>query len=436
MKRGIRFAVLLAALASLILLMGCTLGSSVESLFALPQLPEEYRELSAMLEGFLDEGYTYVTPTVGPNVEPVQMVDLDGDSIKEAVALLQRSGETDPLRVMVFRQSNSGFERLCTVEHTGAGVDSINYYDMTGDGTAELVIGWRGENERQTLSVYRMGRETLLLLESEYTEYMMKDLTGSGEPGLLLLRENAPFSSVAEYYTWETDILRLTQHCPIDREMREISRGSMVGGSIAGGIPAVFLTCVNSSNAATTEVLICDEGAGLINVASDYTTHLYCQLDPQDVDGDGITEIPYPVQNTNGDQNSASKDTLVSWMRCDASGNLVKVSETYHCQSYGWYITLPEEQWDRITVMNGDIISGENCVEFSLDGKPIAALYSITCENRESRAQMGDRFIVTRLPGTIYAGEVYDAAADDEAITALRNRFSMIVNTWESAGKE
>ena len=436
MKRRIQVMALVVALASLLLLTGCTLGSSVESLFALPQLPEEYRELSATLEGMLDEGYTYVTPTVGPNVESVQMVDLDGDNVKEAVALMQRSGETDPLRVLVFRQNGSNFERYCTVEHSGVGVDSINYYDMTGDGTAELVIGWRGENEQQTLSVYRVGRETLPLLENDYAEYMLKDLTGSGEAGLLLLRENGVFGSVAEYYTWQTDILRLTQSCVIDSEMSEISRGSLVGGSIAGGIPAVFLTCVNGSNTATTDVLICDAEKGLINVTNNRTPHLYCQLDPQDVDGDGITEIPYPIKNASGDQTGAGKDTLVSWMRCDADGNLEKVSETYHCQSYGWYITLPEEQWDRITVMSGDIISGENCVEFSLNGKPITALYSITCENRESRAQMGDRFLVTRLPGTIYAAEIYDAAVDGADITALRNNFSLIVSTWDSTRKE
>lgn len=436
MKRRIRFTALLLALASLLLLTGCTLGSSVESLFALPQLPEEYRELSATLEGLLNEGYAYVTPTVGPNVESVQMVDLDGDNTKEAVALMQRSGETNPLRVMVFCQSDGVFERLCTVEHTGMGVDSINYYDMTGDGMAELVIGWREENEGQTLSVYGVGRETLPLLESEYTEYIMKDLTGSDEPGLLLLRESEPLGTAAEYYTWQTDILRLTRSCFINREMSEISRGSMVGGSVIGGIPAVFLTCVDSNNSATTEVLLCDPETGLMDVTAACAPHFYCQLDPQDVDGDGVTEIPCPIRYSDGDRSNLEKDTLVSWMRCDESGNLIKVAETYHCQSYGWYITLPEEQWDRITVMSGDIISGENCVEFSLDGKPIAALYSITCENRESRAQMGDRFIVTRLPGTIYAGEIYDAVADGTDITALRGSFSMIVNTWESAKKE
>lgn len=436
MKHRIRFAALLMALASLLLLTGCTLGSSVESLFVLPQLPEEYRELSAALDSLLEEGYTYVTPTAGPNVESVQMVDLDGDNTKEAVALMQRMGEPDPLRVMVFKQSDNGFERLCATEHAGTGIDSINYYDITGDGRAELVVGWREENDAQTLCVYCVGQETLPLLESDYGEYLMKDLAGSGKPGLLILREDVHFGTVAEYYTWQTDILRLTQSCTINSGMSEISRGSMVGGSIAGGIPAVFLTCVDSSNTVTTDVLICSAESGLIHVVSDYLPRPYCQLDPQDVNGDGVTEIPCPIKNAGGDQSSTIKDTLVSWMRCDADGNLVKVSETYHCRSYGWYVTLPEEHWDRVTVMNGDIISGENCVEFSLEGKPVAALYSITCENRESRAQMGDRFIVTRLPGTIYAGEIYDAAADGAAVTALRNSFSMIVSTWDSAGKE
>ena len=127
----------------------------------------------------------------------------------------------------------------------------------------------------------------------------------------------------------------------------------------------------------------------------------------------------------------------VSWLRYDEQGKAKKAAETYHCQSYGWYMTCPEKYWNQVTVSSSDVISGENRVEFSLRGIPFAALYSITCENRESRAQIDTRFIVKRLPGTIYAGEIYDVDADNgEAVEAFRQNFSLIVDTWDTAGKE
>ena len=434
MKRSIRWIILVAALVSLLALTGCTLGSSVESLFTLPQLPEEYRGLSETLETMLDEGYIYLTPTVGPNIEPVQMVDLDADGTKEAVVLMQHNGDSAPLKVMVFHQSGGSFERLCTVEKQGVGIDSIDYRDLTGDGVSELLIGWRNERDKQRISVHLAEHEALPLMESGYEEYLVQDMTGDGTPGLVLISTDFRGTPIAKYYAWETDILRQLYACGISSETEELSRGSMVGGYLDGGIPAVFLTAVREGNMATTEILACKDGE-FVSIAPQNESRYYCQLDPQDIDGDGITEVPYPLQST--DSTAAAKDTVVQWRRYDAFGTWRKVSETYHCQSYGWYITWPEEYWNGITVSNGDIITGENCAELFLRGKPVAAVYSITCENRESRAQMGDRFIVMRLPGTIYSAEIYgETAADGASITALRDSFSLIVNTWDLSGKE
>lgn len=425
---------LLVALVTLLSLTGCTLGSSVESLFTLPQLPEEYRGLSQTLETMLDEGYTYLTPTVGPNIEPVQMVDLDTDGVKEAVALLRRSGDSQPLKVMVFRQNGGSFEKFCTVEHIGESIDSISYQDLTGDGTAELLIGWRGDDNRKSISVHLVDREALSLLETRYDEYAVHDLTGAGMPGLLIISEGFLNQSSAQYYTWETDIFCLNCSCRIDSDAESLSRGSLLGGYLADGTPAMFLTAVKNRTLAATEILTCVDRE-LINIAPGGEERLYCQLNPQDIDGDGTTEVPYPVQTA--DITAETKNAVVQWIGFAADGSKYKVAETYHCQSYGWFVTWPEEYWNGITVSNGDIISGENCAEFFLHSKPIAAIYSITCENRESRAEMGDRFIVMRLPDTVFAGEVYDEPfAGGQEIQALRDGFSLIVNTWDTGGKE
>lgn len=436
MNRKIRWVALLTVLASLFLLTGCTLGNSVESLFTLPQLPEEYQELSETLDQMLDAGYSYITPTQGPNIESVQMVDLDGDGCKEAIALLQHSGETKPLKVMIFRQNESHFDCICTVENAAMGIDSINYHDLTDDGVAELLLGWHGEDEEKTLSVYRIDNAAFPLLEQEYAEYMIKDLTGQGLPGLVLLRESRYHEPFAEYYTCQMDKLHLDSTCGINSDMAAIRRGSVVGGFLEDGIPAVFITGVQGRNLAMTDALIYGS-EGLVNAVQGYAPYHYCQMDPQDINGDGITEVPYRLLGPEDDDTVAVKDTLVNWLCYNRFGGSKKVAETYHCQSFGWYVTLPEKVWDSVTASNSDTLNGENCVEFFVQDKPAAAIYSITCENRESRAKMGDRFIVTRLPDTIYAAEIYEQTwADSPEPTALRDSFALIVNTWNAGGKE
>ena len=75
--------------AALPLLCGCMMSASVDDLYALPQLPEEYESLSARLSEILALGAEYAPPQAGSNLPQVQMVDLDGDGADEALAFCQ-----------------------------------------------------------------------------------------------------------------------------------------------------------------------------------------------------------------------------------------------------------------------------------------------------------------------------------------------------------
>lgn len=73
------------------LLTGCLFNSRVEDLYCLPQLPEEYTELKNKIDDILSDGAEYAAPLSGSNVQPVQLVDLDGDGTEEAVAFSARA---------------------------------------------------------------------------------------------------------------------------------------------------------------------------------------------------------------------------------------------------------------------------------------------------------------------------------------------------------
>ena len=76
---------LLAGLALAAVLSGCTFfDSSVEQLFTLPRMAEEYTGLSQQIDSLIDQGYEYASPSGGRNIQSVQMVDLEDDGIQEA----------------------------------------------------------------------------------------------------------------------------------------------------------------------------------------------------------------------------------------------------------------------------------------------------------------------------------------------------------------
>ena len=64
MKRTIRRAVLLWMLAALLwVLSACGMNNSVEDMFTLPRVPDEYTGLNQQIEQMISGGYEYAAPT-------------------------------------------------------------------------------------------------------------------------------------------------------------------------------------------------------------------------------------------------------------------------------------------------------------------------------------------------------------------------------------
>ena len=98
-----KMAVLVASLVLALGLCGCALETSAENLFTLPEVPVEYTGLSNTLNTYLKSGYEYINPTGGSNMQSLQMIDLDGDGSKEAVAFFRCASDEKPLKILFFR---------------------------------------------------------------------------------------------------------------------------------------------------------------------------------------------------------------------------------------------------------------------------------------------------------------------------------------------
>ena len=165
--------------AALPLLCGCMMSASVDDLYALLQLPEEYESLSARLSEILALGAEYAAPQAGANLPPVQMVDLDGDGTDEALGFFRISSEERPLKVYVFRAVEDDYQQAAVIDGSGTSIHSIRYEDMDGDGVREILVSWQVSPEVRALGVYGMrGLEPVLLMSAPYTRYEAVDLDG------------------------------------------------------------------------------------------------------------------------------------------------------------------------------------------------------------------------------------------------------------------
>ena len=439
MKRAVKKCILLlAGLALAAVLSGCTVfDSSVEQLFTLPRMAPEYTGLSQQLDSLISQGYEYASPSGGRNIQSVQMVDLEDDGRQEALVFLRRSADEKPLKIMVYRlDGDDSYSLLCTIESSGTAVDSVYYQDLNGDGRQELIVGWRISADVQTLAAYSIEPEPVVLMSCGYSRFSIQDLNGDGAPSLLVIRADGELGPVAEFYGWQEEQMGVSYRCRLSSSMTALNRGSVVTGMADRDTPAVFITGVDTTSMAVTDILIYRPEAGLVNVALDKTSGVsaavypYRQLAPQDIDGDGVTEIPCPL----GDSAAEQTDGLVSWMSWQSDGRFQQTAKTYHSLSSGWYFTIPASWWSwEVDAVTGGI-QNESQMTLRINGDSVLTIYTITGENRDNRSRMGSRIVLRRQATTVYAGEVYEIApyyGMDEDL--LRRSFSLILGTWNNS---
>lgn len=437
MKRIVRkIGLLCGAMLLAFLLSGCV-SDSVEELMTLPQLPIQYTDLSEQIDEMVKKGYEYMSPLTGRNIQSVQMVELNGDGYDEAVAFFRLPSDEKQLKIVVFGRADENYIPLYTIESAGTGIDSVNYCDLTGDGKMELIVGWRISADVQTVAVYSLDEEPTVLMRSGYTRFSIEDLDDEDIPCLLLLRTDKEGNSIAEVYTWRDGAMVASSQCMLSCDMAELSRGSVVSGMLTkDGIPTVLVTGVNSQGMAVTDILTYQESSGLVNVALNGFTGRsnviasYCQIQPQDIDGDGLIEIPVPAENS---KNTNPSGGIISWMNYDEDGDESWAVDTYHSPNADWFFTLPKDWHGRETAVITESTNNENCVLLQVDGEDVVSIYSISGENRETRVSRDGCIVLERQPVEIYAGELMSAAKEygiDQ--DALCNRFHLITNFWIS----
>lgn len=433
MKRVTRKILLLPVCLVLVLALGgCSLETSVENLFTLPEVPVEYTGLANTLNAYLKNGYEYTAPTGGTNLQSLQMIDLDGDGHKEAVAFFRCSADENPLKILIFRAEGEAFALQCTIESGGTSIDSVSFRDFDGDGKLEVAVGWRISAEVQTVAVYRLrGSSAETLMQNGYSRFIVDDLDSDGLFDLLLFRTDADGSTLAEHFRWTEGELRSRGECRLSCTAAELNRGSIVCGKLDSQNNAAFVTGVDEGDQAMTDILVSRDGE-LKNVALSRTTgasevrYSFCQLRPQDINNDGIIEIPYPADST-----VRSAGRVFFWYRFNGRGDSIWVMDTYHNLPDGWYLALNEDWHGCLRGTSLTNTEKGTCVTLQVNGETVLYLYSFSGEDRERDARSDGRTLLMQRTNVAYAMRITE---EGEAIGVsnewVNSHFYLISTAW------
>ena len=450
MQRAKKWAALLLMMSLSLVLAGCAMPKLTldpEELYALPELPARYTTLNQQLNAIQESSAEYAAPVSGSNIQPVQMVDLDGDGREEALAFFRQSDGEKPLKIYVFTDNGNSYTQTAVIEGSGLAVYSIAYSDMNGDGRMELIVGWRVSMDLQALAVYALepggARE---LARSNYVKYAVADLNGDGMQELTVFRANQDGVGAADCYLWKNGALTLSSTIRVSMTMAELSQqGKVTVGTLRSGEPALFVTGVAEGMRAMTDVLLL-RGGELNNAVLSPTTGVsgessrFRALYPADITGDGVTEVPRTVA-LYGEELEGDTAQRVDWISFDAAGAAIRVLSTYHAIEDGWYLQLPDGWADTIYVGRSASADEASVTFYMGDSRdqsytPVLRITTLSGSNRERLAVRTGRFILGRNDGVIYAGELLkgnEGWADGVTEDEVRNAFSLIAPEW-SAG--
>lgn len=433
-KKCISLAILLLCI---LVLCGCSVRT-VEDLYSLPKRSQAYQNLQTLIDEVMVD-MEFSAPISGENQQTVQIADLDGDGNKEYL-LFTKGISQKPLQIFIFSRDGENYVLLDVVESTGAAFVQVDYADMDGRGGVELVVGYQlSDSVLRSVSVYTLaGGKMEQLLTANYSRFVCTDLDSDEKSELFILRPNdgQRLNGVAEMFELENGAVERSAQAEMSGPVDNIRR--IMVSRLDDGVPAVYVASDVQNSAMVTDVFAVvrdqltnvvfssESGTGVQTLRNHY---VYAD----DIDGDGVLELPSLITMTMpGVQQSEKDQYLIRWYAMTSDGSTVDKQYTYHNYIGGWYVCLDSDLAERMTVTQKG-----NVYEFYLwneDGTSIQKLmsvYVLTGHKREENGVSANRFVLHRTESTVYAAELEVASgAYGMSQDGLINDFHLILQDW------
>ena len=477
-NRWISAGVLAAMLMALTLVLSGCFFRSPEELYQSPERSADYENLTQKIrevKGKLAQEYgvTEVEDTSvlsGDNTALIQLQDMDGDGQREtAVTFFRVPGAEKPQKIFFFTKGEDDIYTVSAMlEGDGSAIYRVDYADLEGSGYKEVVVSWQMSTGAYLLGVYSveapMSRSRLQMANSSkngaasvqnddlrgsewmttaYGDYILTDIDQNSRTEVAIVRIDPSLTnSGVDVYGWKDSAFKKLSTAPLSTGVVSVGRGGVEENFINGDPPvrALYVSSELSDGSHVVDVIAYQQGK-LTNISLDPETGIsretlsrYVDLEPSDVNGDGVLELPQPSPLPGQEDSTASDYWLIDWYQYDSSGQRIEVCTTYHNVTDGWYLIIPDTWKDCITISRYDAISGQRAVIFyHLEGSgapsPFLVIYKFTSQT--NRANTSNRFILREEENAVYAASFYNSSWDcgmDE--TELVSAFKLIQSGW------
>lgn len=441
MKSKRRIVLSLLAIIMVVLITGC-LRITADDLYQLPEISEEYQRLQAHINVILSQGAEHAPPTRGPNRQAVQLVDLNGSGTNEVIAFFSDPAEST-LRVYIFELVDGDYVVADTIEGIGTEIESVRYVDMDGTGTKEMVIGWQMGSTLRYMSIYTLSgfHHQELVSGVEYTEMTVYDVTGDGTDDLIVFRLPTQESgAVSEVYSLMRDGEIVRQEARLSDGIETISR--IFTGRLVDDSPAVF---VDSEGAFENGSLVTD----IFTINNDVFNNISMtvasgvsentvrhRMASSEINKDGIIKVPALRLLV---AQSETEYFAIDWYSFRRTGQRSLALTTYHNNFDEWFLILPFDWREKVSVRREDAVPGERTIIFSHfdenrdTHEDFLKIFKLSGESSEERAIRGNRQLLLTEGAASYAFELL-APPNSFGLTfnedIIRDNFRLIYSDW------
>lgn len=354
-NRWISAGVLAAMLMALTLVLSGCFFRSPEELYQSPERSADYENLTQKIrevKGKLAQEYgvTEVEDTSvlsGDNTALIQLQDMDGDGQREtAVTFFRVPGAEKPQKIFFFTKGEDDIYTVSAMlEGDGSAIYRVDYADLDGSGYKEVVVSWQMSTGAYLLGVYSveapMSRSRLQMANSSkngaasvqnddlrgsewmttaYGDYILTDIDQDSRTEVAIVRIDPSLTnSGVDVYGWKDSAFKKLSTAPLSTGVVSVGRGGVEENFINGDPPvrALYVSSELSDGSHVVDVIAYQQGK-LTNISlapetgiSRETLSRYVDLEPSDVNGDGVLELPQPSPLPGQEDSTASDYWLI-----------------------------------------------------------------------------------------------------------------------------